>query len=377
MFNHFIKDCFFLQFQSKPKSSEIEAKLLYDNIRQILETLSEFEFVLARQGPLPEAISTLDKQTTDFDLFSALIIDKSPYFTDVISKIKDFCSNPANDSSRLRSDLTNYSNEAAYRLKVIKNEVEKRSVSLETARIHLKNLISVLTKLEPWLAEARLTIENLQQVYRDTELHDLQTLEQFDKDAKTLEIILFSHKEDMPVMSQHFKSYLTSTDNFSKDLKNFCVKLKNNKINRLSADMTSDLTGLRQDTIDAEKTYETLVDELGTFKARLLERIDANMLFSNSCLKLQLWLNEVEPKLKNEIIKTCKAMEESSSSGCSNEGDINLNFKKILFKNILNFRNLLNFSLFFKVMFVSSTTLINESSSSNLKFRTNMQISML
>ncbi len=198
--------------------------------------------------------------------------------------------------------------------------MEKRSVCLETARIHLKTLTSDLSKLDPWLAEARLTLDNLSQAYRETPLHDLQALQQFDNDAKTLEIILFSHKDDLPAMGQHFKAYLTTAENFSKDLKNFCVKLKNNRVNRLSADMTSDLAELRQETAQADEAYQALLEELSAFREKLLRRIDANVLFSNACLKLQLWLNEVEPKLKNEISKTCKMMADASNGGSSSEG---------------------------------------------------------
>ena len=102
----------------------MEAKLLYDNIRQILETLTEFEFVLARQNPLADTIDTLTKQTVDFEQFQALVIEKTPFFKDVIDKTKEFCLNPVNESSRLKSDLTNFSDEAAYRLKMVENLVK-------------------------------------------------------------------------------------------------------------------------------------------------------------------------------------------------------------------------------------------------------------
>ncbi len=107
------------QLAATPKPDELEAKSLYDNVHQILENLTDYEFELARQSPLPDSFDSLAKQMADFEQFASRVTDKALFFNGVIDRTKEFCSNPLNEASRLRIDLVNYSNEAAYRLKMV------------------------------------------------------------------------------------------------------------------------------------------------------------------------------------------------------------------------------------------------------------------
>ena len=194
------------------------------------------------------------------------------------------------------------------------NEIEKREISLESASIHLKSLNNDLSKFQDWFTQTQAKFATLKKAYKEAQVHDLASLQRFEQEAKTLEIIVFSHQEDLPALNQHYKNYASTTDYFSKDLKNFCVKLKNNRIKRLSIDMTSDLSSLKDTIVEAEKTQLALYQELITFKAKLIDRIEANIQFDNSCMKLDLWLNEFEPKINNEILKSTKLINDSNNN---------------------------------------------------------------
>lgn len=150
--------------------------------------------------------------------------------------------------------------------------------------------------------------------YEASSLHDLPALERFENESKTLEIILFSHQEEMPLINQHYKNYSATADYFSKDLKSFCVNLKNTRTNRLSADMTSNLIDLKEQIATDENSLQALYQALNAFRAKLKKRIERNIVFDNSCMKLDLWLNNFEPKLKNELTKSRKLTNETSNS---------------------------------------------------------------
>lgn len=74
---------------------------------------------MARQSPLPDTQDSLAKQRADFNQFATRVTEKALFFNGVIDKTKEFSSNPKNETSRLKTDLINYSNEAAYRLKMV------------------------------------------------------------------------------------------------------------------------------------------------------------------------------------------------------------------------------------------------------------------
>ncbi len=184
----------------------------------------------------------------------------------------------------------------------ISTEIEKRQISLESASIHLTGIHNDQGKFREWFDAADTSFNKLTAEYKDTTVHELASLQRFEKDAKTLEIILFSHQDDVQVMGQHLKAYTTTTEHFSKDLKNFCIKLKNNRIKRMSGEMASDLEALRQCVREDEAKVHSLDRRLAAFKAKLMQSISSHIKFGNACMRLELWLNEFEPKLKKVII---------------------------------------------------------------------------
>lgn len=169
---------------------------------------------------------------------------------------------------------------------------------MESASIHLAGISNDQTKFQEWFTQAEASFNKLKVEYKDTAVHDLLSLEHFEAEARALEIVLFSHQDDIQFQSQHLKAYATTTDHFSNDLKNFCVKLKNNRVKRLSGEMLSDLETLKHNLQQCEVGIQTMSKQLDTFKAKLVQCIASHAKFNNSCMRLDLWLNEFEPKLK-------------------------------------------------------------------------------
>jgi hypothetical protein len=102
-------------------SNEADAKILLENICQMIEKLVEFENELVKQKPLSDSTSVLNKQQADFVYLKNSFTKKAPHFNDSINKVKEFYSKIYHENNKLREDLINYSNEANFKFKMVNN----------------------------------------------------------------------------------------------------------------------------------------------------------------------------------------------------------------------------------------------------------------
>ena len=91
-----------------------------------------------------------------------------------------------------------------------------------------------------WLSQIEQSINEIDAVYRQNG-YDLNRLKQCDLESKSIESSLFSHQADLRFMKMTYQTYSQICEAFSKELKQFNSKLRDNKLKRLSTDLISDL----------------------------------------------------------------------------------------------------------------------------------------
>jgi methyl-accepting chemotaxis protein len=141
------------------------------------------------------------------------------------------------------------------------------------------------------------SLEKLESTSRDNK-ENVQVLHDNQSELKTLEDVLLTRLLDLKYIKTSQQIYANLSDLFSKDLQNYCTKLRDPKIKRLSADFASDLTQIRACVQDAEERFGSLMAKKDRVKELIRELLKKQRELDSIASGLESWLNEIEHKIE-------------------------------------------------------------------------------
>ena len=181
------------------------------------------------------------------------------------------------------------------------DHIQIRSRKFETAIQNLEKFNGEYGDLANYLDKAQQLIDALENVYaRNADNYD--KLKSTESEARTLETDLLARHADLRFMKISYQNFSNLTDSFSRDLHNYCAKLKeSHRVKRLSSDLQSDLSYLKECLSDADAKYKLLCSRLKSLKETLYNLMEHQKLLTTSCAKLDSWLTEIELKVSTDV----------------------------------------------------------------------------
>jgi len=134
--------------------------------------------------------------------------------------------------------------------------------------------------------------------------YDYNKLKQCDIDCKSIESSLFSHQADLRFMKITYQTFSQLTESFSKDMKSFNAKLKDNRVKRLSTDMNSDLNRSKETLLDVDHQYSLKCEKFNKIKDSLYSVIESQKEFNTICSKFNAWLTDMETNVNKQMSTT-------------------------------------------------------------------------
>ena len=175
------------------------------------------------------------------------------------------------------------------------------------------------------------SLDRLEKFFFTQAADDYDKLKDVEIDIKRQEEDLISHQADLRFVKMSFQSFLNITDAFTKDLQTFFSKIKENKLKRLSCDMTSDLSSIKNELFDMDNKYKHLCDRLAYIKENVNQLLVQQRQLGSSCARFDSWLTDMEIKINGELrhhhqsldqVSDVKRMEEMCSKFQSYKNDV-------------------------------------------------------
>lgn len=151
-----------------------------------------------------------------------------------------------------------------------------------------------------WLNQIEHSINEIDAVYRENG-YDLNRLKQCDAESKSIESSLFSHQADLRFMKITYQTYSQLCESFSKELKQFNSKLKDNKLKRLSTDLISDLNLTKESLLDIDNQYALKCEKFHQIKEAIRSLIDSQKDFNAQTSRFNAWLTDMELNVNAEL----------------------------------------------------------------------------
>ena len=189
--------------------------------------------------------------------------------------------------------------------------MEKREHTLEAAVQSLNKLNTEQQQFNEWQHEMDKSLTSINTMLKESG-HDLDMLRKLDDECKSIEVSLYPRQADLKFMKQSLQNYATLADAFTKDLQNYCLRIKSSCED--SNEQLSDLSTLRKTLNENEEHYNALCNKLNTLREALLLVVDSHLIFNNSCAKLDNWLSDMEPKINVELKKSSRLIADLNSN---------------------------------------------------------------
>ena len=150
------------------------------------------------------------------------------------------------------------------------------------------------------LGNIQRSLDSIESVYMK-DAHNFEKIKENADLASKVEKDLFSRQADLKLLKFSYQNFSSLADSFSRDLHNYCAKLKDStRVKHLSSDLQTDLSLLKECLSEAENKYQTLFNRLKLSKDILSSLIENQRQLNSSCDKLSMWLDDVEKKFEQD-----------------------------------------------------------------------------
>ena len=194
----------------------------------------------------------------------------------------------------------------------LNDQIESRKRKFETGLQNLDKFNTEHVQFVSWLSTIEEQRERLEAAYK-RHADDLGQLKAYEAECKNIESTLLSRQADLRFMRINYQNFANLTDLFSKDLQNYCARVKDNRVKRLSTDLSSELGHLKSCLLEADERYQRSCEKVHSLREVLGQLVDGEKQLSALCAKFDGWLTESETRVEQEMAKLADLLDNTNN----------------------------------------------------------------